>query len=169
MILCLSTIFAQGQLQPQQDEETQKLYQEYNQLNQQLQQLQQEALSDEDIAQKGEALNNKITGAMVEKNPQIKETLDDRDKLIADYETAQQSGDQEALEQLGQQYQALSEKIETEQQKVMQNPELQTELQKFESLVMTKMEEINPSTPQLFGQMETLRNKLISQQKQDQN
>lgn len=168
MILCFSTIFAQGQTpQTTPDPETQKLYQEYGQLNQQLQQLQQQAMADEKIAEKGEALDKKMTAAMVVNNPQIQETLDQRDKIISQYETAQQSGDQQTLMQLGQQFQSISQKIQVEQQKVMQNPELQTEMLEFESMVMNKMEEINPNAPQLISQMQALRDKLMSAQNQN--
>lgn len=170
LMLCVSISFAQGQLQqtPQQQpqNEAQQLYMEYNQLNQQLQQLQQQAMADEQIAQQGEALDEKITDAMVEKNPKIQETLDKRDELINNYQAAQQSGDQEKIQQLNQEFQAVSQKIQTEQQQVMSNPELKSDVEAFQETVMNKMEEINPEVPQLMNRMQEIRAQLSAMEQQ---
>ncbi|RJP58457.1 MAG: hypothetical protein QY331_01225 [Melioribacteraceae bacterium] len=169
MILCLSTIFAQGQMQQDQSSEAQLLFQEYNQLNQQIQQLQQQAMNDENIAQKGEALDKEITDAMVKNNPEIKKSLDKRDNIISQYQAAEQSGDQQKMQSLGQEFQSVSQIIQTEQQKVIQQPEIGSHLQEFETLVMQKMEAINPETPQLLSKLEQLRNKLMTMQQQQPN
>lgn len=169
MILCFSTIFAQGQLQQGQPSEAQLLYQEYAQLNQQIQQLQQQAMNDENVAQKGEALEKEITDAMLQNNPEIQKSLDKRDNIISQYQSAEQSGDQEKMQSLGQDFQSVTQIIQTEQQKVIQQPEIGLHLQEFETLVMQKMESINPETPQLMAKLEQLRNKLMTMQQQQPN
>lgn len=170
MILCFSTTFAQGQPQTQSQEQTeaQQLYQEYAQLNQQLQQLQQQAMQDESISKKGEALDKKVRDAMIANNPDIKSTLDKRDEIMAKYQEAQQAGDQETLMQLSQSFQSISKTIQAEQQKVMQQPELQSELQDFQTILKAKMEEINPNTSQIISRLQELQAKLMSIQ-QGQN
>ena len=169
MILCYSTFFAQGQMQQGPSSEAQLLFQEYNQLNQQIQQLQQQAMNDEKISQKGEALEKEINKAMLKNNPEIKKSLDKRDNIISQYQSAEQSGDQQKMQSLGQEFQSVSQIIQTEQQKVIQEPEIGSQLQEFETLVMQKMESINPETPQLMAKLEQLKNKLMTMQQQQPN
>lgn len=169
MILCLSTTLAQGQSPQQLPPEVQQLYQEYAQLNQQLQQLQQQAMQDEKIASKGEALDKKIREAMIANNPDIKATLDKRDEIMEKYQTAQQAGDQNTLMQLQQSFQGISQTIKSEQQKVLQQPELQSDMQEFQTMVRNKMEEINPNTSQIISRLQDIQTKIMTMQQQGSN
>ncbi|MCZ7602971.1 MAG: hypothetical protein M5R37_08885 [Melioribacteraceae bacterium] len=95
--------------------------------------------------------------------------MDKRDNIISQYQAAEQSGDQQKMQSLGQEFQSVSQIIQTEQQKVIQQPEIGSHLQEFETLVMQKMEAINPETPQLLSKLEQLRNKLMTMQQQQPN
>lgn len=166
MILCLGTVFAQGQMQqmPQQQNPAQQLYMEYQQLSQQLQQIQQQAMQTEPLATEGEQLDQKITDAMVENNPEIQTSLDKRENLISQYQTAQQAGDQAKLQQLQQEFQQVNQKIQSVQQQVMAQPELKADVEAYQEKVMTKMEEINPEVPQMLTRMETIGQQLSQMQ-----
>ncbi len=170
MILCISTVFAQGQMQqqPQQQSQAQQLYMEYQQLQQQLQQLQQQAMSEGKLAEQGEALDAKITDAMLENNPDIQSSLDKRDDIIAQFQQAQQSGDQTKIQQLNQKYQTVNQKIQAEQQKVMGQPEIKEDVDDYQKKVMSKMEELNPDVQQMMDRMREIGAMLSAMQQQGQ-
>jgi len=173
MILCLTTVWGMDQqLKPLPQETQQKLtelYMKYNQLNQQLKQTQQQAMQDTKIAEKGEALDSRIKELMVKNNPSIKKTLDKREEIIASYKEAQQSGDQEAQQQLDQDFKNISQAIQVEQKKVMQQPEIQKDMNEFQTMLMEKMKEINPKTPELIDQTRQVQAQLMSLQQKAKN
>lgn len=158
------SVFAQSQQQPQ--SEGQQLYQEYIQINQQVQQIQQQAMADEDIQNMTQEFSDKLEAAIVEENPELQSAVDKKNELIDQFEKAQQAGDQEQLQQISQDYEAVNQELQPAQQQIMQQEEFRTEAQEIETAVMAKMEEINPETPQLLAKMNELRTKLQQMQGQ---
>lgn len=157
-----TTIYSQKQ---QQMDEGQQIYMQYSLLNQQLQELQQQALSDDKIAEQGQALNDKINSIVISNHPDAEQLMSQRNQIIEDFQKAQETENQEKQVELQGQYQEVNQKIELYQNEVVQQPEIQAEVMKFEQVVMNKMEELNPDVEEMINRLQDLRTKLEALQK----
>lgn len=120
-----TTIYSQKQ---QQMDEGQQIYMQYSLLNQQLQELQQQALSDDKIAEQGQALNDKINSIVISNHPDAEQLMSQRNQIIEDFQKAQETENQEKQVELQGQYQEVNQKIELYQNEVVQQPEIQAEV-----------------------------------------
>lgn len=162
VMMFATTIYSQEQ---QQMDEGQQLYLQYSLLNQQLQELQQQALSDDKIAEQGQALNDKINSIVISNHPDAEQLMSQRNQIIEDFQKAQETENQEKQMELQGQYQEVNQKIELYQNEVVQQPEIQAEVMNFEQVVMNKMEELNPDVEEMINRLQDLRTKLEALQK----
>jgi maltodextrin utilization protein YvdJ len=157
VMMFATTIYSQKQ---QQMDEGQQIYMQYSLLNQQLQELQQQALSDDKIAEQGQALNDKINSIVISNHPDAEQLMSQRNQIIEDFQKAQETENQEKQMELQGQYQKVNQKIELYQNEVVQQPEIQAEVMNFEQVVMNKMEELNPNVEEMINRLQDLRTKL---------
>lgn len=157
VMMFATTIYSQKQ---QQLDEGQQIYMQYSLLNQQLQELQQQALSDDKIAEQGQALNDKINSIVISNHPDAEQLMSQRNQIIEDFQKAQETENQEKQMELQGQYQKVNQKIELYQNEVVQQPEIQAEVMNFEQVVMNKMEELNPNVEEMINRLQDLRTKL---------
>lgn len=157
VMMFATTIYSQEQ---QQMDEGQQLYLQYSLLNQQLQELQQQALSDDKIAEQGQALNDRINSIVISNHPDAEQLMSQRNQIIEDFQKAQETENQEKQMELQGQYQEVNQKIELYQNEVVQQPEIQAEVMNFEQVVMNKMEELNPDVEEMINRLQDLRTKL---------
>lgn len=162
VMMFATTIYSQGQ---QQMDEGQQLYMQYSILNQQLQELQQQALSDDKIAEQGQALNDKINSIVISNHPDAEQLMSQRNQIIEDFQKAQETENQEKQMELQGQYQQVNQKIELYQNEVVQQPEIQSEVMNFELVVMNKMKELNPDVETMINRLQNLRSQLEALQK----
>jgi hypothetical protein len=153
-------------LTPAQSQE--ELYQEFMQLNQQLQQIQQQALSDKDIEAMNLDFSDRLEAAMIEEEPEIKSTINKRNQLIEKFEKERDNASQEQLEEIRNEFEEVTQKLQPMQELILQKEEFQSDIHKIENAVMDKMEEINPETPQMLARMNELGLKLQQMQEQTQ-
>jgi hypothetical protein len=146
-------------LSAQDVDDTKKIH-EYNQISQRLSIVQQQALADEDIMKKSDAFTEKLESEMIKKNPGVKEKLEHRNEIMIDYEDARKMNDERKMQDLEEEFKALSGEILVRQMEAMQNSELKEEGNKLESAVMDKMKEIDPEVPRLIARLERLENQL---------
>ncbi len=157
VLLLFSTglLFAQAQ-----DEEFQQLYQEYMEINQQLQQIQQQALQDENVAELAEEYSAFVDEKLREIDPHAGELVEQREETIDLIQAAQAEGNFEAIQELQQGYEQISQQLQPYMQQAMEDEEVQEQRNEFEEILVGKMEEINPETVPLFNRMAELSEKL---------
>jgi hypothetical protein len=134
----------------------QKAYMEYQQISQRLQSVQQQALADSILAEKGKNFGKKLDLAMIKENPSIKEKIEKRDKIINNFEEAQQKGDNEKLMKLQEDYKSIVQELQVHQQKAMENEKLKNEGKELNDEIVQKMTKIDPQVPQLIARLEVL-------------
>lgn len=163
IVMMFSTIiYSQSQ---QQMDEGQQLYLQYSLLNQQLQELQQQALSDNKIAEQGQALNDKINSIVKSNHADAEQLMSQRDQIIDDFQKAKDAGNQEKQMELQGEYKEVNQKIELYQNEVVQQPEIQSEVMNFEQVVLNKMKELNPDVETMINRLQNLRSQLEALQK----
>ncbi len=163
IVMMFSTIiYSQSQ---QQMDEGQQLYLQYSLLNQQLQELQQQALSDDKIAEQGQALNDKINSIVKSNHADAEQLMSQRDQIIDDFQKAKDAGNQEKQMELQGEYKEVNQKIELYQNEVVQQPEIQSEVMNFEQVVLNKMKELNPDVETMINRLQNLRSELEALQK----
>jgi uncharacterized coiled-coil DUF342 family protein len=138
---------------------------QYSLLNQQLQELQQQALSDNKIAEQGQALNDKINSIVKSNHADAEQLMSQRDQIIDDFQKAKDAGNQEKQMELQGEYKEVNQKIELYQNEVVQQPEIQSEVMNFEQVVLNKMKELNPDVETMINRLQNLRSQLEALQK----
>ena len=79
---------------------------------------------------------------------------------MEEYKKAQASGSKEEMTAIQQKFQGVSQDLQSVQQKALQNPELVKERDEFNNALIAKMTEIEPKTPDLLAQLQSLSQKL---------
>lgn len=139
--------------QPEMDPETMEQVMEIQEIQNQLQPAQQEALQDEELASRLEALQERIEAAMREQNPQAVERMNTlRDEMAA----AQEAGDQERLQALMTEAQGIQEEVQALQASVLERPEIREQVEEFEAAYRERMIEIDPEAEPLLDRMDEL-------------
>ena len=103
---------------------------------------------------------------MIEDDPELESTIEKRNSLIDEFETAQENGNQEKIDSIKTEFTEVSQKLQPVQKKLMQKEEFKSDAQEIETAVKNKMEEINPDTPDLITQLNELGSKLQQMQQQ---
>lgn len=148
-------------LQAQQTGESEEdLYQEYMTLNQQLQTTQSEALEDPEIAKLSDEFYSLLDDKMCEIDPAAEDLIKQREKIVEDYENAQENNDQEKLQKLQQDYQKLNSEIDGIQQEALQDEKIQQKQQEMETSVIEKMIEIEPETEERINRLQEVQGQL---------
>lgn len=167
MILFISAAAAFAQGNQDSTKNLQQFYTEYQQISQRLQSIQQKALADSEIAIKSKRFSAKLDSAMIKENPSDKEKIAKRDKIINNFQDAQQKGDNEKMMKLQQDYKNIASELQAHQQKVMENEVLRQEGVELNNELLQKMTNIDPDVPKLIQRIEFLGKKL--QQGMQQN
>ncbi len=154
LFISAAGIFAQGSQDTTKN--LQKVYMEYQQITQRLQSIQQQALADSEIAERGKNFSKKLDSAMVKANPEVKEKIEKRDNIINNFEDAQQKGDKETMLRLQQDFKSISQDLQVNQQKVMENEKLREEGKELNDALVQRMTNIDPEVPQLIARLEVL-------------
>ena len=167
MIIFISAVAAFAQGNQDSTKNLQQFYMEYQQISQRLQSVQQKALADSEIATKSKRFSDKLDSAIIKENPSDKEKIVKRDKIIDNFQDAQQKGDKEKMMKLQQDYKTISMELQVHQQKVMENEKLRNEGIELNNELVQKMTNIDPGVPKLIERLEFLGKKL--QQGMQQN
>ncbi|MEJ2616337.1 MAG: hypothetical protein P8Z35_15375 [Ignavibacteriaceae bacterium] len=160
MIIFISAAAALAQGNQDSTQNLQQFYMEYQQISQRIQSVQQKALADSEIAEKSKIFSDKLDSAIIKENPSDKEKLAKRDKIISNFQDAQQKGDKEKMLKLQQDYKNISMELQVHQQKVMENEELRKEGIELNNELLKKMTSIDPGVPKLMKRLEFLGKKL---------
>jgi small-conductance mechanosensitive channel len=128
----------------------QALMTEYQQIQQRLNSVQQQALADPALQQQYETLQGHIEDEMVSNDPEYDEKRTHLQKLQQDMMAAQQSGDQEAIQSIGQEGNALQAELQQLQTDAVGDEEISAEVADFREAVRAKMAEIDPEVPKLI-------------------
>lgn len=162
VILIFSLFFSPIYSQSKQSD--QQLYPRFAFLNQEIEKIHKQALENEEVANRGIKLNNKINNLMMMKYPEAKKLVTQKEEIKNQFNQAKQSGgSQETLLAIKKQYKDISIKIDQYQNKVLQSPEIRKEAQAFEDFVRDKMRQINPDVDNMIAQLEDLRKQLMEQ------
>jgi hypothetical protein len=153
-ILAVCLLFAASALVAQdQNDEFQQLYNEYLEINQRLQTVQQQALQDENVAEQAEEYSKFVDSKLKGLDSRAAELVDQREATIDNIEAAQDDGDFESIQELQQDYEMITQELQPYMQQAMQDEEVQVRQQELESVLIAKMEEIDPDTVPLLNRM----------------
>lgn len=144
---------APQQQQQQMDPETMALMGEAQELQQQLAPIQEEAMQDEALAAQLQELQERVQAAMRDENPELLERMDE---LEADFMAAQESGDQERVQEVGMEAQAVQGELQALQSAVLEDPELSASVQAFEDAQRERMIEIDPEAGELIDRLDEI-------------
>lgn len=144
---------APQQQQQQMDPETMALMGEAQELQQQLAPIQEEAMQDEALAAQLQELQERVQAAMRDENPELLERMDE---LEADFMAAQESGDQERVQEVGMEAQAVQGELQALQSAVLEDPELSASVQAFEDVQRERMIEIDPEAGELIDRLDEI-------------
>lgn len=144
---------APQQQQQQMDPEAMALMGEAQELQQQLAPIQEEAMQDEALAAQLQDLQERVQAAMRDENPELLERMDE---LEADFMAAQESGDQERVQEVGMEAQAVQGELQALQSAVLEDPELSASVQAFEDAQRERMIEIDPEAGELIDRLDEI-------------
>lgn len=143
----------QQQQQQQMDPEAMALMGEAQELQQQLAPIQEEAMQDEALAAQLQELQERVQAAMRDENPELLERMDE---LEADFMAAQESGDQERVQEVGMEAQTVQSELQALQSAVLEDPELSASVQAFEDAQRERMIEIDPEAGELIDRLDEI-------------
>lgn len=143
----------QQQQQQQMDPEAMALMGEAQELQQQLAPIQEEAMQDEALAAQLQELQERVQAAMRDENPELLERMDE---LEADFMAAQESGDQERVQEVGMEAQTVQGELQALQSAVLEDPELSASVQAFEDAQRERMIEIDPEAGELIDRLDEI-------------
>lgn len=144
---------APQQQQQQMDPEAMALMGEAQELQQQLAPIQEEAMQDEALAAQLQDLQERVQAAMRDENPELLERMDE---LEADFMAAQESGDQERVQEVGMEAQTVQSELQALQSAVLEDPELSASVQAFEDAQRERMIEIDPEAGELIDRLDEI-------------
>jgi len=127
-----------------------ELMAEYQGIQQRLSTLEQQAMADSTLVQQFTALEGDIQAAMAEVDPEYESKQEKLGELRTAMQTAQESGDQEAMRTIAQEGQALEMSLQQLQSTVLAQEDLSAQVASFRENVRSKMTEIDPETPELI-------------------
>lgn len=139
--------------QQEMDPEMMEHVMEIQQIQGRLEPIQQEALQDEELATRLEALQTRFESAMREENSDV---VDRMERLQADMAAAQAAGDQERMQSLMMEAQGLQAEMQAVQAAVLERPEIREPVEEFEQAHRARMIEIDPEAKALLDRLDEL-------------
>lgn len=156
LIALTLTMLAPPALAAQQQElpaEAQALVVEMQELQVQLGPVQQQALSDAELQAAQQELGEKVRTAMTEADPEMPVRMARLTALQAQAQEARAAQDQERMAAIVTEAQQIEQSLQAAQQQAIERPEIESELQAFQSRLEQKMVELDPETAPLLERM----------------
>jgi hypothetical protein len=141
---------------------------EIQQLHTKLQAIQEKALADPQLRASQETLGSNIKLAMEKADPTLDQKLNRMKELQTQAQTAQAAQDTAKLQQLGTEARQIEEQFMITQQKVLQQPEIASQVSAFQDQLQKKMVAADPSAAQLIARFEELQQRLAKVMPSDQ-
>lgn len=136
--------------------ELERMFVEYQRVHMQLEGIQQQALADPALASAQEELGEEIQRAMESLDPTMKEWMARANVLEAEAHSVQQAGDDERLEELVAERDALTERFFALQQRVVSEPVIAMKVAGFQNRVQARMLEVDARTAEYIGRLREL-------------
>lgn len=149
------------ELSPQ-ELEMQEWYVELEQLHTQLETLQNQALADETLATRQEALGEEIRLAMEAQDSTTATQLGRMSTLEAEAMAAQEANDLPRLQELMVEANGIQEHLMTLQQQIVEEPAMAAKLDLFQTDLQQKMLQLNPNAQQIIDRYRELEEKLTA-------
>lgn len=143
-----------------QQQEVQTWLAELQQIQARLGEIQTEALEDAELRAQQEELGTELQAAIEEENPELAADAERIEALEQEAVQAQQSGDQEQLQQLAAEAQQIQTRFAMAQAQVLERPEVASKVEAFEADLEAKMVEIDPEADALIERYEELGEKV---------
>ncbi len=136
--------------------ELERMFVEYQRVHMELEGIQQQALADPALAGAQEELGEEIQRAMEALDPTMKEWMARASVLEAEAHAVQQAGDEERLEVLVAERDALTERFFDLQQRVVSEPVIAMKVAGFQTSVQARMLEVDARTAAYIGRLREL-------------
>ncbi len=147
----------QDQMQMQMPDSVQEMITEAQAIQQEIQGLQSQAMaSNEELQVMENQLREMVQAAISEIEPEFDALIERMGELEAEFMAAQQSEDQEALQQLQMEAQQLQTRLQTAEQEAVELPEIQEEIEVFEDELLAEMTRQDPDAPEKLDRLEDL-------------
>lgn len=141
---------------PQMSPETRARIQEFQTIQQRLDQVREQALKDEKLAKKQEALQTEIETEMKKLDPNAAKNLKRFDELKDQFEAARQSGDSEKARSLVGELQSLTAELREAQTKAMETKKVSAALGAFSDDLFAAMVKIEPEAKEMRARAQIL-------------
>lgn len=149
-LLAPAALTAQQQALPA---EAQALVVEMQELQVQLGPVQQEALADAELQAAQQALGEKVRAAMAEADPEMPARMERLTALQSQALEARAAQDEERMAAIVTEAQQIQQSLQAAQQQAIDRPEIDAELEAFQSRLVQKMVELDPETAPLLERM----------------
>lgn len=158
LLLTISIIAQTSQLK-----KPSKLQIEYLEVVKKLDSIQKIAQQDPQLMKEGEELKADMTEVMIKNDPSVENLIVERNQVEMQFAEAEKQNDRNKMVQLQETYKKLTDRIVEHQNKVLEDPSFYERAKTINEKVLKKMEEIDPSTPQLIEKLKELKAKLNGQ------
>lgn len=164
LLAMLTALLAPVSLSAQQQQlppEAQQLMVELQQIQTQLQPVQQQVMQDPAIQQAQQAIGQRMQTAMLEADPTLPQHMTRLQELQGEAQAAQSAQDQERMAAIVAEARQLEMRIQGVQRQVMQQPEMEAELNSFQSTLEEKMLAADPEVAPLIDRYKEINEELI--------
>lgn len=145
----------QGQMQV--PDSVQEMITEAQGLQQEITGLQTQAMeSNEELMTMQNQLQEMVRAAITEIEPTFEQMMERMAELEAEFMTAQQEQDAQALQNLQMEAQSIQTRIQTAEQEALEQPEIQSEVEVFEEEMMAEMARHDPEAPEKMERLQDL-------------
>lgn len=142
------------------EQEMQGWYVELQQLHSQLESLQAQALADQSLAARQEALGEEIRLAMESRDTTMISRLDRMEAIEEEAVAAQETNNAQRLQQLLVEANSIQEHLILLQQEVVEQPAIAAKLDVFQNDLQQKMLQLNPNAQQMMDRFRELEENL---------
>jgi chromosome segregation ATPase len=142
--------------------EVEGLLREMQQVHTQLEGLQQQALQDPQLSAAQEELGEEIKVAMERIDPQMEQRLSRIEALEGEAASAHQAGNGERLQELMAEAQQIQQHFMNVQQQALEQPQIATKVDAFQTRLERRMVEMNPEAEGLINRFRELETRLMA-------
>src|SRR5690606_31117791 len=153
---------AEGTELSAQEEEMQGWYMELQELHTQLEAIQQQALADQTLAARQEALGEEIRVAMEARDSTMATRIERMSALEAEAMAAQEANNVARLQELMDEANGIQEHLFGLQQQIVEEPAIAAKLDLFQTDLQQKMLQLNPNVQQMMDRFRELETKLTA-------
>ena len=139
-----------------QEQQMQGWYIELQQLHTQLETIQAQALADQNLATRQEALGEEIRIAMETRDPSMAVRLDRMEAIEEEAIAAEAENNSQKLQQLLMEADDIQERLMVLQQQVVEDAPMAAKLDAFQADLQKKMVEVNPNAQQMMDRFTEL-------------